>query len=79
MNTEDPTVVAEKRSIPTDAELDALVLLVRDAARGGCGSHQGCRDLVAKKQRDAARRWFIDRNQPTSPGTPSPSTGEEPR
>lgn len=53
-------------SVPSDADLDALVFLIRVAERGGCGSHQGCRDLVAKKKRDAARRWFIDRN-PTTP------------
>lgn len=47
--------------MPTDDAIDGLVLAIRDAARGGCGSHQGCRDLIAKKQRDAARRWLRDR------------------
>lgn len=53
---------ADKAHVPSDEDLDALVLLIRDAARGGCGSHEGCRALVAKKQRDAARRWFIGAN-----------------
>ncbi len=43
-----------------DRDFDALVTLIHDAGRGGCGQHDGCRDLVRKKERDAARRWLID-------------------
>ena len=48
-----------ERTVPTDDELDGLLTLIRDAERGGCNSHEGCRAVVRKKQRDAARRWFI--------------------
>jgi hypothetical protein len=59
----DKAPTAEK-DVPSATDLDALVLLIEGARRGGCYAHDECEAVVRKRQRDAARRWFLGRVYP---------------